>query len=139
MAMNVNDFNLLIQWGFQLFDQLSRYKDEEDFIVAFNFLISQQQFQLISKLMSKESKLSSQEIFELFQLGDKFLVSGQAKEKIFSLLVKLLSSEEISIRELPSLNLWNDFTIYLKYNSAIEIDGYTIKLNGLKIRPKENE
>ena len=139
MAMNVNDFNLLIQWGFQLFDQLSPYKDEEDFIVAFNFLISQQQFQLISKLMSKESKLSSQEIFELFQLGDKFLVSGQAKEKIFSLLVKLLSSEEISIRELPSLNLWNDFTIYLKYNSAIEIDGYTIKLNGLKIRPKENE
>ena len=139
MAMNVNDFNLLIQWGFQLFDQLSPYKDEEDFIVAFNFLISQQQFQLISKLMSKESKLSSQEIFEVFQLGDKFLVSGQAKENIFSLLVKLLSSEEISIRELPYLNLWNDFTIYLKYNSAIEIDGYTIKLNGLKIRPKENE
>ena len=139
MAMNVNDFNLLIQWGFQLFDQLSPYKDEEDFIVAFNFLISQQQFQLISKLMSKESKLSSQEIFEVFQLGDKFLVSGQAKENIFSLLVKLLSSEEISIRELPYLNLWNDFTIYLKYNSAIEIDGFSIKLNGLKIRPKENE
>jgi len=90
--------------------------------------------------MSKKNEFSNQEIIELFQLGDKFLATGQAKENIFSLFVKLLSlGNVVSIRELPSLNLWNDFTIYLKYNSAIEIDGYTIKLNGLKIRPKENE
>lgn len=137
MAINLADFYLLIQWEFQFFKQFTIYKDEDDFKTGLNSLISQQQFQLISKLMSKENKFSSQEAIELFQLGDKFLVSGEAKENIFSLLVKQLSSEEMDIFELSSLNLWNEFTIYLKYNSAIEIDGNSIKINGLKIRPKE--
>ena len=140
MAINVNDFNLLIQWGFQLFEEFSSYKDEEDSTVAFNSLISQQQFQLITKLISKESEFSNQEVIELFQLGDKFLATGRTREKIFSLFVKQLSLKNVvSIHELQCLNLWNEFVNYLKCNWAIEIDGCTIKLDGLKVNPEKME
>ena len=108
--MNANDFDLLIQWGFQLFEEFSSYKDEEDSIIALNSLISQQQFQLITKLISKESEFSNQEVIELFQLGDKFLATGRTREKIFSLFVKQLSLKNVvSIHELQYLNLWNEF------------------------------
>ncbi len=75
------NIDLLISGNFNCLSKLSLYKDEEDFTTALNSLISHEQFQLISKLMSKESEFNSQEVVELFQLGDKFLVSGQAKEK----------------------------------------------------------
>ena len=80
----VCDIDLLIQWEFQFFKQFSIYKDEEDFFTALNSLLSHKQFQLLSKFMTKASKFSGQEMVELFKLGDKFLVSGQTKEKIFS-------------------------------------------------------
>ena len=110
------DIVLLIQWEFQFFKQFSIYRDEEDFSTALNSLISQQQFQLITKLMSKAKKYTSQEVIELFKLGDKFFVSGQTKEKIFSLFVKQLLLEEISIRELLYLNIWNESVNRLKWN-----------------------
>ena len=133
------DIVLLIQWEFQFFKQFSIYRDEEDFSTALNSLISQQQFQLITKLMSKAKKYTSQEVIELFKLGDKFLVSGQTKEKIFSLFVKQLLLEEISIRELLYLNLWNESVNRLKWNWAIEIDKNSIKLDGLKVNPESKE
>ena len=115
--------NLLIKWEFQLFKQLYIYKDEQDFQIALDSLISHQQFQLISKLMSEKKKFSSQEIIELFQLGDKFLVSGKTKEKIFSLLMNHLSSDNVeNIYELLYLNLWNESANRYKGNLAIEID-----------------
>lgn len=76
MAMHVSNFDLLVKWEFQLFEQLSLYRDEKDFATTLNSLIFPKQFQLISKLMSKASKFTDQEIIELFHLGDKFLISG---------------------------------------------------------------
>ena len=132
--------NLLIKWEFQLFKQLYIYKDEQDFQIALDSLISHQQFQLISKLMSEEKKFSSQEIIELFQLGDKFLVSGKTKEKIFSLLMNHLSSENVeNIYELLYINLWNESANRYKGNLAIEIDKCSIKLNGLRVSPEKKE
>ena len=134
------NIDLLIQWEFQFFKHFAIYKDEEDFTTALNSLISHEQFQLISKLMSKESEFNSQEVIELFQLGDKFLVYGQAKEKIFSLFVKHLSSENnINITELFCLNPWSEFANYLKCNWAIEIEKCFIKLNGLRVSPEKKE
>ena len=128
---NVDSF---IQWGFQFFKCFSLYKDEEDFTSAFNSLISQQQFQLISKLMSRAKKFTSQEVIELFQFGDKFFVSGRAKEKIFSLFMNHLSSRKIeNVHEMQRFHLWNDFINYLKQNSAVEVDKSSIKLNGLRV------
>ena len=91
----VCNVDLLVQWGFQFFKCFSLYKDEEDFITVLNSLISQQQFQLVSKLMSRARKFTSQEIIELFQFGDKFFVSGRAKENIFSFFINHLSSIKI--------------------------------------------
>ena len=70
-------------------------KIKKDFTTALNSLISHQQFQLISKLMSKVSEFDGHELIELFKLGDKFLATGQAKENILSLFVKYLSSEKV--------------------------------------------
>ena len=137
--INASDVDLLIQWEFLLFKQFSMHKDEQDFTAALNSLISLQQFQLISKLMSNEGRFNSQEMVELFQLGDKFLVAGQTKEKIFSLFMSQLSSEEVNICELPYLNLWNEFVNCLKCNPAIEIVKYSIKLDGLKVSLENKE
>ncbi len=87
--------DLLIQWEFQFFKYFSIYRDEEDFITALNSIISHRQFQLISKLMSKKGKFSSQEVVDLFKLGDKFLVSGETREKIFSLLLSIYHQKTI--------------------------------------------
>ena len=133
------DIDLLIQWEFQLFKYFSVYRDEEDFTTALNSLIPQQQFQLISKLMSNEGGFSSQEMVELFQLGDKFLIYGETKEKIFSLFIKQSLLDEINIRELLYLNLWNEFGSRLKRNWAIKIDECFIQLTGLKVGPKKKD
>ena len=134
------DIDLLIQWEFQFFKYFSLYKEEEDFSTALNSLISHRQFQLITKLMSEASEFSEQEIIELFQLGDKFLASGRAKKKIFSLFVVpfLLGNIE-NVSDLLPLYLWNDFAEYLKSNSAIEMDKCSIKLNGLKVSLESKE
>ena len=137
MAMHVSNFDLLVKWEFQLFEQLSLYRDEKDFATTLNSLISPKQFQLISKLMSKASKFTDQEIIELFHLGDKFLISGQAKEKLFSLFILHFSlGHEENAHDLECLNLWNDFVNYLKRNRAVVMDKNTIKLDGLKVNPE---
>ncbi len=133
------DIDLLIQWEFQFFKYFSLYRDEKDFTTTLNSLISLPQFQLISKLMSGESEFSHPELIELFQLGDKFLASGQTREKIFSLFMKHLPSEKVSICGLFCLNLWNEFRNHLKLNWAIEMDISTNKLDGFRVCPDKKD
>ena len=90
--------------------------------------------------MSKASEFDGHELIELFKLGDKFLATGQAKENILSLFVKYLSSEKVeNVHEMQRFNLWYGIINYLKSNPTIEIDKYSIKLNGLNVNPEKKE
>ena len=137
----------LVEWGFEHFNRSLEHVEKNTMQVTLTEdIISQKEFDLICKMMEGTKRdWAIDELIEILEIGENFLVSGEAKEKIiFNVAMEILEGKldgEI-ITEFPlfeaeisiALDALQDPAISTENENGIEF----LQLDGRKV-PEERK
>ena len=95
---------------FQYFESLKGFSGAQNLGMS---VLSSDDLELINSLFNDD--LTDAQVFQLFELGDKYLATGRAKGRILKLLADAVFDHPVELPEhWSNFGLWNDFLVLLK-------------------------